>query len=236
MSMLLMVQAMQTKVGNPLRKLVLIKLADNANDKGECWPSFQHIADQCEISRRSVINHVNALIESGLLKKQTRKGPKGNSTNIYILSLDGAGDSLGGSAADSPPSAGDSLGGSAGAAPGISHSFEPVNEPSAKSIAKPKSKDDTEQAFETYWQAGMVKQNKKKALSLFTAYVKREKLCPNEFAEKLAVDVRARIAAEQMGFDRLHPTTYLANERWEDQVVTNTAQVASKPVFRGVVI
>jgi hypothetical protein len=34
------------KVGNSLRKLVLIKLADNANDKGECWPSYQHIADQ----------------------------------------------------------------------------------------------------------------------------------------------------------------------------------------------
>lgn len=37
MSMLLMVQAMRARVGNPLRKLVLIKLADNANDEGESW-------------------------------------------------------------------------------------------------------------------------------------------------------------------------------------------------------
>lgn len=36
MSMTLMAQAMSIKVGNPIRKLVLIKLADNANDKGEC--------------------------------------------------------------------------------------------------------------------------------------------------------------------------------------------------------
>lgn len=38
MSMELMVKAMKIRVGNPLRKLVLIKLADNASDQGECWP------------------------------------------------------------------------------------------------------------------------------------------------------------------------------------------------------
>lgn len=94
MSMELMVKAMKIRVGNPLRKLVLIKLADNASDQGECWPSYQHIADQCEISKRSVMNHIAALCESGLVKKVTRKGEKGNSSNIYLLHLDGAGDSL----------------------------------------------------------------------------------------------------------------------------------------------
>jgi len=49
MSMLLTAQAMKLKVGNPTRKLVLLKLADNANDKGECFPSYQHIADHCEV-------------------------------------------------------------------------------------------------------------------------------------------------------------------------------------------
>ena len=61
MSMQLMAYAMSLKVGNPLRKLVLLKLADNANDKGECFPSYQHIADQCEISRRAVMGHIQAL-------------------------------------------------------------------------------------------------------------------------------------------------------------------------------
>ncbi len=86
MSMELMVKAMKTKVGNPLRKLVLIKLADNASDQGECWPSYQHIADQCEISKRSVMLHVSNLEAQGLLKKEIRKGgPKGNSSNLYYL-------------------------------------------------------------------------------------------------------------------------------------------------------
>lgn len=143
MSMMLMVKAMQIKVGNPLRKLVLLKLADNASDQGECWPSYQYIADQCEISKRSVMNHIDELCKSGLLKKVFRKGPKGNSTNVYILTIPGAGDSPGvvqeihqGSAGDSLPGAGDSPGGSAGAAPRISHSFEPVNEPLNTQAAK----------------------------------------------------------------------------------------------------
>lgn len=126
--MLLMAKAMTMKVGNPLRKLVLLKLADNASDLGECWPSYQHIADQCEISKRSVMNHIDALCDAGLVRKEYRPGPKGNSSNVYHLNLHGAGDSLGGSAANSPGSAGDSLGGGAGAAPRTSHSFEPINE------------------------------------------------------------------------------------------------------------
>ncbi|HBR8088342.1 helix-turn-helix domain-containing protein [Klebsiella pneumoniae] len=171
MSMDLMVQAMKIKVGNPLRKLVLLKLADNASDLGECWPSYQHIADQCEISKRSVMNHIQALCECGLIKKELRTGPKGNSSNVYQLNLRSARDSPRGSASrslpgatDSLPGAGDSPGGSAGAAPRISHSFEPVNESvnepikhtGASAIASAPSrsaKQDYSPEFEKAWQA-----------------------------------------------------------------------------------
>lgn len=89
MSMLLMVKAMNTKVGNSLRKLVLIKLADNANDQGECWPSHSYIADQCECSKSAVKTHIADLIKSGLLTKENRLGgEKGNKSNIYVLQLD----------------------------------------------------------------------------------------------------------------------------------------------------
>ncbi|MCP1506852.1 DNA-binding transcriptional ArsR family regulator [Pseudomonas marginalis] len=139
MSMGLMVAAMKLRVGNPLRKLVLIKLADNASDVGECWPSYQHIADQCEISKRSVMNHITALCNAGLLRKEIRKGgPKGNSSNVYFLTLDGgsappapgvAQQIHQGNAAGSPPSESPAPGGSAAAAPRISNSLEPVIEP-----------------------------------------------------------------------------------------------------------
>lgn len=78
MSMSLMVDAMKLKIGNPTRKLVLIKLADNANDNGICWPSYDHIAEQCEISRRTAIRQVKELVDMGLIKVTYREGEKGN--------------------------------------------------------------------------------------------------------------------------------------------------------------
>ncbi|EBB1510049.1 helix-turn-helix domain-containing protein [Salmonella enterica] len=90
MSMNLMAKAMSIKVGNPLRKLVLIKLADNANDNGECWPSYQHIADHCECSKSAVKEHISALIKLGLMTKENRVGVnngKGNTSNVYRLHL-----------------------------------------------------------------------------------------------------------------------------------------------------
>lgn len=133
MSMELMVKAMKIKVGNPLRKLVLLKLADNASDLGECWPSYQHIADQCEISKRSVIGHIKALVDMGLLRVENRIRNNEKQSNLYHLTLDksndvgGAGNALGGSAGDSLGGAADAQGGGAGAAHRISHSSEPIS-------------------------------------------------------------------------------------------------------------
>ncbi|HCO7468151.1 TPA: helix-turn-helix domain-containing protein [Escherichia coli] len=153
MSMNLMAKTMNIKVGNPLRKLVLIKLADNANDNGECWPSYQHIADQCEVSRSTVKSHIRALEEMGILKREFRRKGELNQSNVFYLTLDnaqqiqpesggagaarggagaargGAGAALGGGAGAARGGAGAALGGGAGAAPRTYHSFEPVNEP-----------------------------------------------------------------------------------------------------------
>ena len=142
MSMELMVKAMKTKVGNPLRKLVLLKLADNANDQGECWPSYSYIAEQCEISRRSVMDHVKKLEAAGLLRREYRKGIKGNSSNVFHLNFDeksglgGESAALGSESVALPPSESPALPSESAAlppsespAPRISHSFEPVNEP-----------------------------------------------------------------------------------------------------------
>ncbi|EOF7376565.1 helix-turn-helix domain-containing protein [Salmonella enterica] len=145
MSMNLMAKAMSIKVGNPLRKLVLIKLADNANDEGECWPSYQHIADQCEVSRSTVKSHIRALEDMGLLKREFRRKGELNQSNVFYLTLDnaqqippesgGAGADLGGAGADRGGAGADrggavaDLGGGAGDDPRTYHSFEPVKEP-----------------------------------------------------------------------------------------------------------
>ncbi|WP_235009115.1 DnaT-like ssDNA-binding domain-containing protein [Marinobacterium lutimaris] len=83
--MQLMVDALQARIGNPGRKLVLIKLADNANDHGECWPSYQHVADQCEMGRSTVKSHIKALADDGFIKIKERND--GRSSNRYVLTI-----------------------------------------------------------------------------------------------------------------------------------------------------
>lgn len=94
MSMLLTAQALKIKVGNAAKKFVLVKLADNANDDGICWPSYEHIAEMCEMSRRTVIRHIADLEEMGLVSVRSRKGAKGNDSNVYQLHLSGVNLSL----------------------------------------------------------------------------------------------------------------------------------------------
>jgi len=131
MSMEMMVRAMKIKVGNPLRKLVLLKLADNASDQGECWPSVPYIAEQCEISERSVQNHIRQLVKDGLVRIEKRLAENGlNRSNVYHITLSGSGANPAPyGAAPAPGGESPAPGGGAAPAPRISHSFESVNEP-----------------------------------------------------------------------------------------------------------
>ena len=130
MSMRLMVQAMNCEVGNPARKLVLLRLADNANDDGICFPSYQYIADKCEMTRRSAISHIEYLIKMGLVSKKERKNKDGSISNLYFLHLEQGSENfaLGGENI-SLGSENFALGGSENISPRTSHSLEPVNEP-----------------------------------------------------------------------------------------------------------
>ena len=235
MSMNLMVKAMNIKVGNPLRKLVLIKLADNANDNGECWPSYQHVADQCEVSRSTVKSHIRALEEMGLLKREFRRKGELNQSNVFYLTLDNA-------QQIQPESggAGAALGGGAGAAPRTYHSFEPVNEPKnimfehvrTECEKTPDRHEETDKAFEEiFWCAGMRKAGKKNAASAFRTqfreWRKTTRGTASEFATMLAEDIACRLG-KQFGFDRLLPSSYLNGQRWNDEK-PETIQPQSKP-------
>ncbi|HAW0252849.1 TPA: helix-turn-helix domain-containing protein [Escherichia coli] len=249
MSMNLMAKAMNIKVGNPLRKLVLIKLADNANDNGECWPSYQHVADQCEVSRSTVKSHIRALEEMGLLKREFRRKGELNQSNVFYLTLDnaqqiqpesgGAGAARGGAGA-ARGGAGADLGGGAGADPRTYHSFEPVKEPKnimfervrTKCEKSPDLHEETDKAFEEiFWCAGMRKAGKKNAASAFRTqfreWRKTTRGTAREFATMLAEDIACR-NGKQFGFDRLLPSSYLNGQRWNDEK-PETIQPQSKP-------
>lgn len=90
MSFKLTVQAFEARVGNPLRKLILIKLADQANDEGVCWPSYETIAKTCEVHKRTVMRHVKQLEADGFSRVERSYDPKTkkNQSNRYHLTIE----------------------------------------------------------------------------------------------------------------------------------------------------
>lgn len=68
MSLAAMIWAFDVPCGSATRKLVLLKLADNANDQGEAFPSIPTIARQCELSEREVIRTIHELESLGLVR------------------------------------------------------------------------------------------------------------------------------------------------------------------------
>ncbi|POG03491.1 replication protein [Pseudomonas putida] len=208
MSMELMVKAMKIKVGNPLRKLVLVKLADNASDQGECWPSYQHIAEQCEIDRSTVRKHIKQLEAQGLLRIENREGPKGNSTNLYFLTLSGVGRNSTPVGQESTGVGPQPTGGVGPESTRTSHSFEPVKEP------KPMCTEGTD-GFDKFWKLYPKKKSRKDALKAWN------KISPG--AELQAVMIAAlanhcasRDWAKEGGQYIPNAATWLNGERWHD--------------------
>lgn len=70
---------------SPPERFCLLSLADRANDQGQCFPSYEDIAERTGLGLRTVKRSIPKLIERGLLAV-TKGGGKGNS-NRYQISL-----------------------------------------------------------------------------------------------------------------------------------------------------
>lgn len=64
-------------------KLVLLSLADQANDDGVCWPSQPKIAQRCSLTERAVRQQLKLLEDSGLISRHSNAGIK----TIFRLSI-----------------------------------------------------------------------------------------------------------------------------------------------------
>ncbi|KJE19714.1 hypothetical protein FF36_05969, partial [Frankia torreyi] len=79
--------AKRQKVGNPLRKLILILMCEKVDANFACWPSARLIAAEAECSRATVIEHQRALeLELGMVTivPQYRANGSQTSNRIYI--------------------------------------------------------------------------------------------------------------------------------------------------------
>lgn len=77
MSMSAMTWARDQKVGAASTKLVLLLLADYADDDGHCWPFIETVAEKAEMGEKSVRRHLNKLEKMGLLRRRRKRRSDG---------------------------------------------------------------------------------------------------------------------------------------------------------------
>lgn len=71
---------------DPAKKVVLLALADYADDDNACWPKMQTLAQKSSMSERSVRTRVRQLEEDGLIATEKRERDDGSQTsNRYVL-------------------------------------------------------------------------------------------------------------------------------------------------------
>ena len=90
MSGMALIWAANVKGLKPAAKIVLIQLADFHNkETGQCNPSAQRLADECEMGRATLFRHMTTLEECGLVTRHARgDGDGGRGSNQYELHLD----------------------------------------------------------------------------------------------------------------------------------------------------
>lgn len=66
-------------------RLVLLVLADFANDQGACWPSIATIAHKANLSRRYTIDILGKLESAGAIKVERRRAGRVNKSNVYQI-------------------------------------------------------------------------------------------------------------------------------------------------------
>ena len=69
-------------------KLVLLALADHADQNGFCWPGADGLSKKCGLSKSSIWRHIAELEASGLLARMQRNAQAGRQNNSYQLQME----------------------------------------------------------------------------------------------------------------------------------------------------
>lgn len=187
--------------------LVLLALADIADDDGFCWPKMSVLVERVRLDRATVQRRVKALIRGELVERVERPG----TSNLYRVLVPWA-DSSGGPQIAAP-------GGRTSAAPGAAPARQGVphgrgTEPSVNDQKNRQSSETTERDFEAFWAMYPRKVGKGKARQAFTRAVKSTP------ASVILDGLRRQLPALQAAETRYvpHPTSWLNAERWTDEI------------------
>jgi DNA-binding MarR family transcriptional regulator len=195
--------------GSPVKKAVLMAVANYADEHGICWPSQEQLSEDTELSRHSILRALNDLEEAGLLLRAHRYGKNGYRTSDLITLR------LSATEQHSTDLSSRELC-STQAAPTLQPAtaiIEPPLEPSKKDNSpKAKKRKTYPPLFETFWQAYPTDQNMSK-IETFEAW---ERLPPDD--QQLAVSSipnYRKYLAKNTYMQAIHACRYLKKRRFE---------------------
>ncbi|WP_299948065.1 helix-turn-helix domain-containing protein [uncultured Microbulbifer sp.] len=201
------------RLTDPERRVLFSLFSFRGKDTNTVWPSLESLAERAQIKDKTRVSKLTkALSEKGWLKKKKRGFTGGNE---YTLTVPANLDS------ETKLVSETKLGGD------TNSNLDSETKSNLDSAAKNKEQTNEQtieqtntmidSAFDRFWSAGLPRVGKQKAHAAFLANLKKSKRDAESFAELLAEDIEHRLLANQFGFDRLHPTTYLNQCRWEDE-------------------
>ena len=81
--------AIRQRVGSPTGKVLLMCLANYADENGECWPSQTTISNEAELGERATRDWLKTLEESGFIERRRRNRADGVFKRVKLTLLVG---------------------------------------------------------------------------------------------------------------------------------------------------
>lgn len=76
------------RIPSHTQKIVLLALADHADETGLCWPSLDTLSERCGLSRQAVIDQLEKLQSAGFLKVAQGGGRRANRYTVTVNTVD----------------------------------------------------------------------------------------------------------------------------------------------------
>lgn len=106
MSVKIMAAIFESETLGPTERLIMLALADHADDTGRCYPSIVRLAQRTGLSERAVRTNIRTLELSGYITVHIGAGPGGK--NVYFVRANPAPPAPGTSCPPAPPAPGTS--------------------------------------------------------------------------------------------------------------------------------
>lgn len=213
------------------QKILLLALADRADENCECWPSIPRLELDTCLDRKTIISNRQILIDKGLLKYTGElKGRQKQIPVMKLLYVNKREDEMGinndddfDSAILTSPKIGTSPKITIGTSPKNGIGTSPKNgtqnlkeEPTKKpNISCTQSR--TFSSFESFWKLYPSKKAKKKCQEIW----KRRKL--DDIGDYIIEKLEHQLKNDKQYKDGIYipnPSTYLNQDRWEDEVAS----------------